>query len=259
MKHLLVGVMAAQLLAQQVGSDMEKERALGEQLASQVRQRSKPLASTPVDEYVKAVATRLSSAASEKQVLLSIETILSDRAEPEVLPGGHLFVPAACLLSAQDESEFAALLGHSIAHVVLGHSAPRGARGQSTALATVPLMFWGPVHAEDQDLPLIPTALMRQHRQNEMEADRLAIQLLSRAGFEPRALRRYVARTQGGKSRVWSAADKEERLAAIDQTLRDGIEARSLEGREQFERVQAVVRSIVDVSRNDRPPTLRRQ
>jgi predicted Zn-dependent protease len=257
MKPALVTLLALPLLAQRDFS-AEKQRVLNEHLATRVRQSSKPLANAEVNAYVRGVGASLLSRTTGNTVSFTFETIQSDRSEPEGLPGGEIFVPANFILAARDESEFAAMLAHAMGHVVLGHGTREMDRAKVVNLANVPLVFLGPMHADSRSgSVLAPLAFFPELRSMEMEADRFAVELVSRAGYDPRALRSYLDRTLRAESRLWPAAERAQRLSGIVQALETTttqVSARSSESR-----IRGIVRTLVLGSSEDRIPTLRRK
>lgn len=81
---------AVPLIAQQVVS--EKERALGEQLAVEIRRQSKPVVDAEINAYVKRVGGEM--AASYRFEAISIDS----RTEPFSVPSGEVSSPCVHLL-----------------------------------------------------------------------------------------------------------------------------------------------------------------
>ena len=188
------------LLAQQSANlyNVEKERALGRSLASEVRQQSRPFDNPAVDAYVKRIGGELVAHLPENPLTYTFEVISTDEAtEPIPLPGGYVFIPARFLLAAQDEAEFAGMLAHSIGHIALRHGTRPATRGEVMNVAHIPLVFaggWmGGGHA-DSRRPLIgvPIGFLEFQRTRELEADAFGLELAARAGYDPAALRRYI-------------------------------------------------------------------
>lgn len=90
------------------------------------------------------------------------------------LPGGILVVPLSLFAVTADEAEFSAALARGIGHVALRHF-------QRTALRASLAGPWQ---------PLPETSIFS--RSFEGEADRAAVEILARTGFNPEAVVRYI-------------------------------------------------------------------
>ncbi len=112
------------------------------------------------------------------------------------MPGGYVFVSAQLILAAESEAEFAGILAHSIAHVVQMRGLRQASRGEISQLATIPLIFVGGAPFGDDENSLLPAALVKTRRQQELEADQFAVSTIAAAGYNPHALLNYIRRVQ---------------------------------------------------------------
>lgn len=122
------------------------------------------------------------------------------------MPGGYIGVHTGLIMTAQSESELAAVLAHEISHVTQRHLA-RQQSLQSQAQLPMLLSLAFAILASHGHSDLAQGALMTgqaasiQHQLNfsrdfEREADRLGIQLLERAGFDIRAMSEFFEKMQ---------------------------------------------------------------
>ena len=103
---------------------LEKERALGEQLAKEVERQVTPVEIRAVQEYLDDLTRRL-AAQLPAQFAYTVAVIKEDgEYEPMPLPGGFIFVPTSLILAAQNEAEFAGMLAHAMAHIAARHGTP---------------------------------------------------------------------------------------------------------------------------------------
>ena len=178
---------------------LEKEAALGEQLATEMRQRTTAIENPHLQEYVDRIGQKLADHSPNARSKFTFSVIAEDPCptvhEPAALPAGYVFVPAALFLAAQDEAEFAGMLAHAMEHVAERHGTRQATRGEIAGSASVPLVFMGGINgcASDQAVPLGFVAFQRNF---ERQADFLAVQAMARAGYDPRALARYIERVQ---------------------------------------------------------------
>jgi predicted Zn-dependent protease len=261
---VLVGLMALPLLAQQGVNffSLEKERAIGDALAADVRRQSRPLDNSEVDAYVKRVGRQLVAQLPEQPFTYNFEVIITAEAtEPVSIPGGYILVPASFLLSTKEEAEFVSMLAHSIGHVALRHGTRSATRGQLVNASSIPLIFmggWGGAHAPSAGRALMPMGYLRFQREFELEADRLGVELASRAGYDARALRTYVERTQSDEANPAASPlpSREQRLGKLDELLA-ATTAAPPSSNDDFRRAQEATREALRQPVR-RPPTLRK-
>jgi predicted Zn-dependent protease len=163
----------------------EKEAALGAQLASDVRRETTALPNQEVVRYVEKVGDRLAAAMPPERPF-TFSVIVDDRNpsthEPLSLVGGYIFVPAALILAARGEAEFAGMLAHAMAHVVLVHD-----EVQTRAKSGGPLVLMGSTTSLGGDSASVPVGFTKVLRARERAADLMAVQVMARVGYDPAA------------------------------------------------------------------------
>src|SRR5947209_7584766 len=121
---------------------IEKEMALGKQLAIEVEKQSKMVDDPIIGEYVNRLGQNLARN-SDAKIPVSFKIIDSDSVNAFTLPGGYIFVNSGLIRVAETEAELAGAIAHEIAHVAARHSTRQQSRAQIASLATVPLIFLG--------------------------------------------------------------------------------------------------------------------
>jgi predicted Zn-dependent protease len=184
---------------------LEKEQALGAQLASEYRRTASVIESPPVTEYLNRLGRRLAARVPGAALTYSFEPVDDDRAfphEPVTFPGGHVFVPASLILAARNEDELAGMLAHSIAHIAARHGTREAAGGPLANQAAIPLIYMGGWQGN-----AVPLGFVKLQRRSELEADALAAQTMAAAGYNPAALIDSIERLQ--------PPDRDARLVAL--------------------------------------------
>jgi beta-barrel assembly-enhancing protease len=93
---------------------LEKEIALGKQLAAEIERTVKLLDDPVITEYVSRLGQNLVRN-SDSKVPFIIKVIDSDEVNAFALPGGFFYVNSGLILAADEEAELAGVMAHEIA------------------------------------------------------------------------------------------------------------------------------------------------
>src|SRR5208283_773913 len=99
---------------------IEKEIALGKQLANEVERQAKIIDDPVISEYVNRVGQNLVRN-SDAKVPFTIKVIDTEEVNAFALPGGFFFVNSGLVLKADSEAGLAGVMAHEIAHVAARH------------------------------------------------------------------------------------------------------------------------------------------
>ena len=110
------------------------------------------------------------------------------------MPGGKMAVYTGLIerLNATDD-ELAAVMGHEIAHALREHARERIARQMSTqavsTIGSIALQILTGVQLDPELTGTVGQAVfvLPNSRENEQEADTIGVELMARAGYDPRA------------------------------------------------------------------------
>lgn len=196
------------------------EYELGKQLMTQVRAAPTYMSDPETSEYLNRLGYQLVSNAQTYTYSFFFFPIRDETLNAFALPGGFIAVHTGTIISAQNESELAGVIGHEIGHVTQRHIA-RMIEGQKSNLAltvgSILLAILAARAGGDSGghaaaaIAMGSQAAMIQSQLNysqdaEREADRVGLQTLYRAGFDPHGLEGFFARLQSSNRFYRSAA-----------------------------------------------------
>ena len=170
------------------GGSMEKEVSIGRQLAAEVDRQAKFVDDPVITEYINRVGQNL-VLHSDSKIPFTIKVVDADEANAFALPGGFFYVNKGLILAADNESELAGVMAHEIAHVASRHAMENMRKQQwieglamagSILLGGIPGMIYQSTAGFG-----LAAAFFKFSRGAEEEADRLGVQYLWAAGYDP--------------------------------------------------------------------------
>jgi predicted Zn-dependent protease len=177
---------------------IEKEIALGKQMAEEVERQARIVGDPTVSEYVNRLGQNLARN-SDAIVPFTVKVIDAEEVNAFALPGGFMFVNTGLIRAAQCEAELAGVLAHEIAHVAARHGTKQATRGQIANIASIPLIFLGgwAGYAIRQAAGLaVPMGFLQFSRGMERQADSLGLEYMHRAGYDPTAFLDFFERLE---------------------------------------------------------------
>jgi predicted Zn-dependent protease len=192
--------------ASQSGFSPQTERRIGEAIMADVRHDRSLVDDTELTDYLNNLGYRLVASSAENRQDFEFFVLRDSTLNAFALPGGFIGVHTGLILAAQSESELAAVLGHEIAHVTQHHLARIIAKQEQSAMTSLAALAVAILAARSN--PQVANAAMATAqatsiqtqldftREHEREADRIGIQTLTQAGFDPRAAVSFFERLQ---------------------------------------------------------------
>ena len=182
------------------------ERRLGEAFMREIRANLLLIDDPEVEGYVRSLGQRLAAQNEAPTQSFTFFVVGEDSINAFAGPGGYIGVNAGLLLASEREGELASVMAHEVAHVTQRHIARRFDLQRRTNLpvlagiiAGIVLGTQSPELGQAAVAGVVGTTIAAQlsfGREVEREADRVGMQLLHDAGFDPHAMPAFFERLQ---------------------------------------------------------------
>ncbi len=198
-----------------------------------------------VQNYVNDIGQRLAKLSHRSQLKWTFTVLDSPEINAFALPGGYVYITRGIMAYLDSEADLAGVVGHEIGHVTARHGAQRATRQQDAAIGVLLGSVLGAVldakggGGIGQQIGQATQAaaagnIARYGREQELQADGLGAEYLSRVNYDPRNMidvirvlkdqERFAAEVarvegrpapQGGNSWLASHPSNDQRLESI--------------------------------------------
>lgn len=229
MLALIISPLAA--LAQKPGFNLfspQQDYEIGRQSAMQANRQL----STTTDARVTRIGRRLAAVAPGARFPYEFRVVNSGQINAFALPGGFVYINRGALNAARSDDEVAAVLAHEIAHVALRHGTNQASKAY---LAQAGLGLVGGLLGNRANTGVgqvigmvggfgLNTLFLKYSRSAESQADVMGMQLMRRAGFNPRGMIAFMQTLQSnshGRAVEWLSdhPNPENRIARLQREL----------------------------------------
>jgi len=174
---------------------IQEERELGDKFLLEVKKRWPFIQEGTITSYVNNVGKRILEGVGPQPFEYQFFVLNSPEINAFAVPGGKVFVNSGLILTAETEDELAGVISHEIGHVVARHISKRSEKATPLSLATLGAillgLFLGGKAASAVTATTIAateTVMLKYSRDDEEEADRLALKFMEKTGYDRKAL-----------------------------------------------------------------------
>lgn len=184
----------------------EFERRLGQAVMRQVHQDKSLVRDPEIESYIQSIGYQLVTHSDDNRLPFTFFVLQDPAINAFAAPGGVVGINSGVILNADNESELAGVMAHEISHVTQRHMARTYEAASKFSLPMMAAMI-GAIAlgianpgAGQAAMAIISGASAQYQinftRENEEEADRIGMQLLARAGFDPRGMPGFFKKLQ---------------------------------------------------------------
>jgi predicted Zn-dependent protease len=183
MFSLLSAICPAPALAMSTQNEVELGQEEDQQIVSSSVIETDPL----LNAYVQGIAENLWNQVARKDVPYSIKIIKDNQINSFATMGGFVYVYEGLIDFVQSDDELASVIGHETGHIERRHVLTENTKAEIlNILFGIASMFSPLIYNFGS---LAEAGLMAKvSRENEIQADRYGLQLMSRAGYDPESM-----------------------------------------------------------------------
>jgi beta-barrel assembly-enhancing protease len=183
-----------------------QERRIGDSIMREIRADRAYYDEAEATDYISGLGNRLASRSQDSRQYFEFFLVRDNQINAFALPGGFIGINTGLILAAQAESELAGVMAHEVSHVTQRHIARMLAQQNQSQLASIAALAGALLlsrvssQAAEAAVFVGQAGLIQNQlnftRDNEREADRVGLQLLEQAGFDPRGMAVFFERLQ---------------------------------------------------------------
>ena len=157
-----------------------------------------------VERYLNSVLAKLAAASDSPGEAYRVTILNTPAINAFALPSANVYVTRGLLALASDTSEVAAVMAHEIGHVTARHASQRAEQEKRQALIAQVSQAIQPRERGAQVRDASKFSLVSFSREQELEADRIGVVTIGRAGYDPHGAARFL--TSLGRSTALRAS-----------------------------------------------------
>ena len=219
---------------------VQQDVDLGRQSAAEVEKQVPVLNDSRTNTYLTRIISRLAAQAPGTKFPYTIKAVNSTEINAFALPGGPMYVNRGLITTARNEAELAGVLAHEMSHVILRHGTEQASKAYlgEAGLSLLGGLVGKRGSTSSQIIQAVGgfglnAAFLKFSRGDELEADALGAELMSKSGYDPTAMATMFATLKAEQGRDPSKlerffsshpppADREARIRTLATSLGGG-------------------------------------
>lgn len=184
----------------------EQEARIGKQMMRSLRRANLINEDPALNQYIQSLGYRLAVNSGNSNQPFTFFIVNDAAINAFAMPGGYIGINAGLIVASDSENELASVMAHEISHITQRHLARSYEKASKMNLpmtaAVIASIILGAHDPQAGQAALAASLAGSQQMQldftraNEHEADRVGIQLLAQAGYDPRGMSAFFQRLQ---------------------------------------------------------------
>lgn len=170
----------------------EQEVEVGRKVARQVVDEVAVVADEPMQQRVRDIGQRIAAVCDRRELVYHFTVIADDDVNAFSLPGGYVFLDDGLVKKTANDDELAGVIAHEVAHIAARHAVKRYESNLGLQIVQLASLAARRGAATRGLSVAARVAQLAYARQDELEADRLAVRYLQAAGFDPKAMLTFL-------------------------------------------------------------------
>lgn len=171
----------------------EREQEMGDIMAADINAQIDLVKDPLLESYVTRVGRTLAAVSDRPRLEYRFYIIDTEMVNAFALPGGHVYLTRGLIAKTRTAPELAGIIAHEVGHVAARHGVQKLERhlrtGSLMSLLYQMMLGGQPELLRDNSLRLAGTLWNARHsREDEEEADRLAVEYMLKTGLDPRGV-----------------------------------------------------------------------
>lgn len=172
----------------------DKEIKIGDAMARQFDSNFKINTDIDINDRIERIFLRIVDVCDRQDLVYTVKVIDEDKVNAISLPGGYVYIYKGLIDKAKSDDEIAGVLAHEVGHIAARHSIKRLQASYGYAL----LSLGAAVGTQNGNVvqginAAFMSAFTEYSLQDEFEADRLGVKYLTKAKYDPKAMKSMLA------------------------------------------------------------------
>ena len=211
----------------------ESEIEIGKNTDRQMRQQYRVSTNEKLNRQINAIGQKLAARSNRNDLKYTFTVLDDELVNAFAAPGGYIYITTGILKKLKNNNEIAGVLGHEIGHVVHKH-ALKALQRQMIAQFGLQLIASGLGDGGMSKTILLKASeisagllLLKNSRENELQADSEGVRVMYLAGYNPRAMidiqKMLLGLSRGSDppAIISTHPPSQERIDAIEQAIKN--------------------------------------
>ena len=170
----------------------EKEVETGRKIARKVEEELPVVADEPMQRRVRQIGQRIAAVCDRRELIYHFTVVEDQAVNAFSLPGGWVYLNDGLVTKTANDDELAGVIAHEVAHIAARHAVIRYESGLGMQIVQLATLATRQAAVAQGTGIAMQAAQLAYARDDELEADKLAVKYLKAAGFDPKGMLTFL-------------------------------------------------------------------